>query len=277
MRLPDWLKNRCAAGKRVHGIKRTLRGNRLHTVCEEARCPNLGECFERGTATFLILGNVCTRRCTFCAINGGSPTPVDPDEPRRVALQAKEMKLTHVVITSVTRDDLTDSGASQFVQTIEQLNAILPSATVEVLIPDFGGSFDALKAVCDAHPDVLNHNVETVERLTPIVRDKATYGRSLELLTKARDLLADGSIKSGLMVGLGETPDEVQQTLRDLYQAGVDTVTIGQYLRPSRRAQRVAAYIRPEMFDQWKAWGERIGFRRIVAGPLVRSSYRAGC
>lgn len=274
-RLPEWLRGRCDARQEVHGIKRSLRAVGLHTVCEEARCPNIGECFQRKTATYLIMGDICTRRCGFCAVVSGKPEPLDSDEPRRVADHARSLDLRHVVITSVTRDDLTDGGAKHFVETICAVRAAIPKARVEVLTPDFEGNPASIELVCDACPDVFNHNIETVERLTPTVRNAARYRRSLDALRCARNRLVGGSIKSGFMLGLGERMDEVREALEDLKGVGCDFVTIGQYLPPSRNAFPVIDYIEPSVFEDLKMEAEEMGFKRVFAGPLVRSSYMA--
>jgi lipoic acid synthetase len=250
-----------------------LRGHGLHTVCEDARCPNKGECFERGTATFLILGDVCTRDCRFCAVAGGRPGPLDPAEPEEVAAAAAALGLRHVVVTSVTRDDLPDGGAGHFAATIRALRRRLPEgATVEVLVPDFLGSHDALDAVLAERPDVFNHNVETVPRLYPRVRPQADYGRSLDVLGYAARV--GGVVKSGAMVGLGESGEEVRQVMKDLQAVGVRMLTLGQYLRPSPRHLPVVEYVPPAVFAEYRAAGERAGLV-VEAAPFVRSSYRA--
>lgn len=274
-RLPLWLRKRYANSATIHGIKRDLRRLGLGTVCEEAHCPNLGECFGQGTATIMIMGKVCTRRCGFCAVKGGRPLPLDPGEPVRVAKQIAHMGLAHAVITSVARDDLPDGGAAHFSKTIEEIRRLCPNTTVEVLTPDFEGREKDIRTVCNAGPDVFNHNIETVERLAPLVRSKAGYRRSLAVLSGARRCLDRGSIKSGLMVGLGETMAEVEQALSDLKSAGCDMATIGQYLRPSKGAIPVAEYIEPEMFRKYEETGMGLGFRSLLAGPFVRSSYLA--
>lgn len=252
-----------------------LRGLRLRTVCESALCPNIGECFGRGTATFMILGDVCTRGCRFCAVRKGKPAPPDPKEPERVAEAARRLGLKHVVITSVTRDDLPDGGASHFVATIEAVRRRLPDATVEVLIPDFGGSLAALEQVIAAEPEVINHNLETVPRLYPLVRPGADYRRSLGILAWVKRRAPHIVTKSGLMLGLGEYPGEVEEVFVDLRRVGCDMVTLGQYLRPTERQLPVAEFVPPERFEAYKRRGERMGFRAVVSGPLVRSSYRA--
>lgn len=271
-RLPPWLKKRAFLSD-VHGMKARLRARLLHTVCEEARCPNMGECFSRGTATFMIMGDACTRECGFCSVGSGAPRPIDPDEPKRVALQIKDLNLNHAVITSVTRDDLPDGGAGQFAEVIFEVRAACPETTIEVLTPDFEGR--DIEKVCLARPDVFNHNIETVERLTPIVRNKASFKRSLAVLQSARGYLPDGLIKSGLMVGLGETREEVLEALGRLKDAGCDIVTIGQYLRPSKKCLPVKEYLEPQVFLEYGELGFNLGFRNVFSGPFVRSSYMA--
>jgi lipoic acid synthetase len=260
-------------------LKRHLRGRRLHTVCESARCPNIHECFHRGTATFMILGNLCTRGCGFCAVPKSRPgaraLPPDAGEPSSVARMAAAMRLNYVVITSVNRDDLPDGGSSHFAETIIQVRRALPRARIEVLTPDFCGCLEDVRRVLDASPDVFNHNMETVERLYRRVRPQAVYGRSLEVLAEAKRHRPDILTKSGLMVGLGETPAEVKHLLADLRAASVDVVTIGQYLQPTRRNLKVSEYVPPEQFDAYRAAGLRLGFRAVFSGPLVRSSYMA--
>jgi lipoic acid synthetase len=276
--LPEWLRKPETHYEQLHAVKRGLRQLRLHTVCEAARCPNLHECFGRGTAAFLILGRACTRRCGYCAVPHGAPAaPLapDPSEPASVARMAAALRLRHVVITSVTRDDLADGGASHFALAIQAVRRELPEARIEVLTPDFGGSEEALARVAEARPDVFNHNVETVPRLYPRVRPQAGYGRSLEVLRRARRLAPGLLTKSGLMVGLGEEPAEVESVLRDLREAGVDLVTIGQYLPPSRRNLPVACYVPPERFEAWRRYALSLGFLGAWSAPLVRSSYMA--
>jgi lipoic acid synthetase len=309
-RKPDWLKVRAPQPRAFRATSRLLDGLALHTVCDEARCPNKGECFSAGTATFLILGDACTRDCGFCAVGDGAtgaaapagrPPPVDDDEPRRVAAAARRLGLSHVVVTSVTRDDLPDGGAGQFAATIGALRAGSPPVTVEVLVPDFNGSEAALGTVLAAGPDVLNHNLETVPRLYASVRSKAAYERSLELLQRAavwaravaaapprthdnagsaaatpsHAIPARPLVKTGLMVGLGETDDEVDAVLGDCVAAGVDLVTIGQYLQPATDCLPVARYVTPARFAAWEQTGAAMGLR-LRAAPFVRSSYRAG-
>jgi lipoic acid synthetase len=248
----------------------------LHTVCQSAECPNLGECFGRGSAAFMILGDVCTRDCSFCAVAHGRPHPVDPAEPRRVAAAAAMLELDHVVITSVTRDDLPEGGAQHFAATIRAVRELLPKAGVEVLVPDFGGSPKALELVMAALPDVLNHNVETVPRLYRRVRPQADYVRSLRLLAQAGRTAPSGMLKSGFMLGLGEHEDEVLALLRDLHEAGVEALTIGQYLQPTTRHLVVDRYVEPEEFSRYASAARELGFARVLSGPLVRSSYHAG-
>lgn len=275
-RLPSWLKRKINPSRLASAVKRSLRRDKLNTVCEEARCPNQAECFDRKTATYLIMGPNCTRSCGFCDVDNGEATPLDPDEPKRVAHNAKSLGLKHIVVTSVTRDDLPDGGAKHFAATISEIRKKCPDVTVEVLIPDFGGSREALKTVCEAKPDVLNHNIETVRRLTEAVRNKARYKTSLDVLSTARELMPDGRVKSGLMLGLGESMDEVHRAMRDLRAAGVDTLTIGQYMQPSRAAIPPQEFIHPDHFEYLAREGEEMGFDKVFAGPLVRSSYRAG-
>ncbi len=274
--LPRWLIPNAPKRPALERLGRQLNGMGLHTVCQSARCPNLGECFGRGTATFMILGDSCTRSCRFCAVQHGIPLAPDLDEPRRVAEAAAMLKLSHVVVTSVTRDDLADGGAGQFAITIRAIRELLPSARVEVLVPDFQGDPMALRVVTDAAPDVLNHNVETIPRLYSEVRPQADYNRSLELLRRAGDLQRGMLTKSGLMVGLGEGEDEVVEVLHDLREASVSAVTIGQYLRPTADHLPVAEYVSPDRFEAYADAARAMGFRFVMSGPLVRSSYHAG-
>ncbi len=275
---PDWLKIRPPAGHNYIQIKETLRKHRLHTVCEEAHCPNVHECWGGGTATLMLMGDVCTRGCRFCAVASGHPNGyLDPLEPWKVAQVLSEWDLDYVVLTSVARDDLPDGGAEHFARTIRAIKEKTPQMLVEVLIPDFRGDIEALKKVVDAQPDVIDHNIETVERLTPKVRDRrATYCQSLTVLENVKKLDPTRYTKSSIMVGLGETEEEILQTMRDLRTISVDILTIGQYLRPSQRHLEVVEYVRPERFAYWKEVGEAMGFRYVASGPLVRSSYRAG-
>lgn len=274
-RPPDWIREKRIRLSDLHALKTLMRAHSLATVCEEARCPNRGECFARGTATFLLLGDVCTRACGFCDIATGRPRPVDPLEPFRVARAAREMKLSYVVLTSVDRDDLPDGGASHFARTIQALRSLDPAPGVEVLTPDFQGRFASLDVVVGAQPDVFNHNVETVPRLYARVRRGANLDRSLGLLAAAKILEPGLTTKSGFMLGLGEREEEVLGLLERLAQARVDIVTIGQYLRPSRENLPVERYVPPEVFEWFREAGEALGFRHVFAGPFVRSSYRA--
>lgn len=274
-RLPPWVKVRFPAGERYGQIKGLLRNHELHTVCEEARCPNIGECFNSGTATFMILGDVCTRGCGFCAVTSGRPQGLDLLEPYRLARTVDMLALDYVVITSVTRDDLPDGGAGIFAGCIRAIRARCPDCRVEVLIPDFLGDREALATVVRAKPFVLNHNVETVPGLYPRVRPKARYERSLALLAAVKETNGGMLTKSGIMLGLGETRDEVRGVLADLRAAGCDIVTIGQYLRPSARHVPVQRFVPPEEFAEIAEEGRRLGFGHVESGPLVRSSYHA--
>ena len=272
---PNWLKIKLPAGKNFNEIKDILQEERLHTVCEEAICPNICECFEQRTATFLILGETCTRQCGFCAVKKGTPFLLDWDEPRRIAEAVKKMKLKYIVITSVTRDDLTDGGASVYAQTIKCIRELINDCEVEVLIPDFGGSSEALEIVIDAKPDVLNHNIETIPRLYSEVRPFADYDRSLKLLKNAREKNTFLTTKSGLIVGLGEEWDEIIDVMQNIRDAGCDILTLGQYLIPKRNSLPIQRYYTPEEFKMLRIEGEKIGFRHVESGPLVRSSYHA--
>ena len=272
---PHWLKRRIPAGSAHERVRHLIDRGKLHTVCQEARCPNIWECFSSQTATFLILGATCTRNCRFCAISGGAPEPIDPEEPNKVADAAKQMNLEYAVITSVTRDDLPDGGAGQFAGTIAAVRRRIPGIMVEVLIPDFQGDPDALEKVISAAPDVLNHNLETVPRLYATVRPQAVYERSVLLLANAKKRRPEIQTKSGLMLGLGETSTEVRQTLSDLLQAGCRLLTLGQYLQPTRAHLPVARYIPPAEVDRWKETALEMGFDQVASGPFVRSSYHA--
>ncbi len=274
-RLPSWLKVRAPGSDGYLRVKGLLRRATLHTVCEEAACPNIGECFQGGTATFLILGNVCTRACRFCAIRSGRPQPVDPEEALHVADTVALLGLRHAVITSVTRDDLPDGGATVFAEAIRQVRRLSPSTAVEVLIPDLRGDWRALAVITGAGPDILNHNVETVRRLYRRVRPQAIYKRSLALLRTAKEQRPDMLTKSGLMLGLGEEPSEMRQVFLDLRAAGCDILTLGQYLRPSARHLPVARFYPPDEFERFGKEARALGFRHVESGPLVRSSYRA--
>jgi lipoic acid synthetase len=274
--LPDWLKKRVPSPETVALVEEKMRGSKLHTVCESARCPNIGECWSKQTATFMILGDICTRNCGFCAIKVGRPLEVDGDEPRRVAEAAKTMGLKHVVVTSVARDELPDEGAGHFANTIRALREAIPGVIVEVLTPDFKGKRWCIRLVVQAHPDIYNHNIETVERLSPVVRPQAKYERTLDLLRAVKNMDPTIHTKSGIMLGLGETHEEVLQTLCDLREAGVSAVTIGQYLRPTTdRHLPVQEYIHPDRFAEYERIGERMGFLFVASGPFVRSSYNA--
>jgi lipoyl synthase len=277
--LPEWLRDGRTHFPSVQALKKDLRRLNLHTVCESARCPNIHECFHRGAATFMILGNLCTRGCGFCSVPKGSPEKreftLDPDEPANVARMAAQMRLRYVVITSVNRDDLPDGGSRHFAETVREVRRALPHSRIEVLTPDFCGDMDAIARVLDAGPDVFNHNMETVPRLYRRVRPQANYRQSLAVLAFAKSYLPEALTKSGLMAGLGEKQPEVEQLLRDLRGAGVDVATIGQYLQPTRRNLRVAEYVTPAQFDAYAAYGMSIGFRHVFSGPLVRSSYMA--
>jgi lipoic acid synthetase len=275
-RKPPWLKVRFPGGENYLRLKSLMRTERLHTVCEEARCPNIGECWEAGTATFMILGDTCTRACGFCAIKTGRPEAA-PDrlEPMRVANAVREMGIAHAVITSVNRDDQPDGGAEIFAQTIRWVRRLSPGTSIEVLIPDFMGNWSALETVVAARPEILNHNTETVPRLYRRVRPKARYERSLELLRRAKELDPGAVTKTGLMVGLGETRDELLSVLSDLIANGVEVLTIGQYLRPSAKHLPLVRYYEPPEFDELRAEAQALGFKHVEAGPLVRSSYHA--
>ncbi|MGO9318211.1 MAG: lipoyl synthase [Terracidiphilus sp.] len=272
---PAWLKARAPVGENYHSLKQLARSLQLHTVCESAHCPNIGECWQHKTATFMMLGNLCTRRCGFCAVPKGRPAPIDFDEPRRVAEAVAALGLLHAVVTSVNRDDDLLGGARAFALVIAEIRRQAPAARVEVLIPDFQGNPDAIRTVVDARPDVLNHNIESVPRLYRAVRSGARYERSLELLRYSKSLRPEGLTKSGVMVGLGEETSELLQVFRDLARAGCDILTIGQYLRPSRDHLPMARLYTPREFAELKSEALRMGFRHVESGPLVRSSYHA--
>lgn len=270
---PPWLKIRLDHNENYRAIKQLMTKNDLNTVCEEAQCPNIGECWNRGTATFMILGDVCTRSCGFCAVKTGRPPMLDEEEPKRVVDAAMKMDLSHVVVTSVNRDEREDGGAPVFADTIRRLHESMPDCTVEVLIPDFKGNWDALQTVIDAQPDILNHNLETVERIYRKVRPQAKYARSLELLYRAKE--KGMRTKSGIMVGIGEETREVVRLMQDLLKVNVDIMTIGQYLQPDKSHLPVDRYVHPDEFDYYEEIGLRMGFQVVESGPLVRSSYHA--
>lgn len=272
---PRWLRAPAPVGENYRELKDIVREQRLHTVCESAACPNIGECWNRRTATFMILGNVCTRRCGFCAVQKGSPMAVDYDEPRRVAEACAALGLRYAVVTSVNRDDRKDGGAELFAQTIRAIRERIPGCKVEVLVPDFQGSHAAMEIVMEAAPDVLNHNTETVPRLYRQVRLGARYERSLDMLAYAKKLRPNVPTKSGLMLGLGETPEEVRSVMRDLHSHSVNILTLGQYLRPSAKHLPILRYVPTEEFHDFKRLGYEYGFSHVEAGPLVRSSYHA--
>lgn len=274
-RKPEWLKVKLQTNDNFHELKKMMRSKTLHTVCEEARCPNIFECWANRTATFMILGDICTRACRFCAVKTGLPTELDLQEPERVAEAVSQMGVKHAVVTSVARDDLSDGGASIFAETIRAIRKRNPLTSVEVLIPDFLGNWDALKVVMDAKPDILNHNIETVRRLSDRVRSKAKYPRSLELLQRAKNMQPHIPTKSSIMVGVGETFDEVLEAMQDLREHDVDIVTIGQYLQPTKKHLKIVRYCTPEEFAAWKEKGLAMGFSHVESGPLVRSSYHA--
>ncbi|MFM8293191.1 MAG: lipoyl synthase [Microcystaceae cyanobacterium] len=273
---PEWLRVKAPQWQRVGQVKDILRDLTLNTVCEEASCPNIGECFQAGTATFLMMGPACTRACPYCDIDfEKKPQSLDPTEPLRLAEAVKRMKLSHVVITAVNRDDLADGGASQFVRCIEEIRAVSPQTTIEVLIPDLCGNWDALATIIAAQPEVLNHNTETVPRLYRRVRPQGDYRRSLTLLQKTRELSPRIYSKSGIMVGLGETDEEVRRVMKDLRAVNCDILTIGQYLQPTPKHLKVEAFVTPEQFSAWEHWGTELGFLQVVSSPLTRSSYHA--
>ena len=274
-RKPAWLKVPAPGGPNYSALKHLMRDLKLHTVCEEAHCPNIGECWEHRAATFMILGDVCTRNCAYCAVAHGTPAALDRDEPARLATAVERMGLRHVVITSVDRDDLPNGGAEMFAAAIVEIRARTPGTSVEVLIPDFKGSERALEIVVDAKPDILNHNLETVERLYRLARPGGRYPRALELLRRAKALDSSLLTKSGLICGLGEEWDELLVAMRDLRTQGVDILTVGQYLRPSSQHLPIARYYRPDEFAELRRLGIAMGYRHVEAGPLVRSSYHA--
>lgn len=274
-RKPDWLKIKLTTGDNFKELKNMMRGKTLHTVCEEAKCPNIHECWANRTATFMILGDICTRACRFCAVKTGLPTELDLQEPERVAEAAEQMGLKHAVVTSVARDDLADGGASIFAATIKAIRTRMPMCSVEVLIPDFMGNEESLRTVLAAKPDILNHNIETVERLSDKVRAKAKYGRSMELLQRSKRIAPKIPTKSSIMLGVGEEWDEILQAMDDLRAVDCDIMTIGQYLQPSMNHLPVTKYYTPDQFAELKAEGMKRGFSHVESGPLVRSSYHA--
>ncbi|HLZ23826.1 MAG TPA: lipoyl synthase [Ktedonobacterales bacterium] len=275
IRRPDWLRVRVPTGENYEEIKQLMRGKVLHTVCEEARCPNIAECWAHRTATFMILGSVCTRSCGFCAVATGRPMALDWEEPRRVAEAVTQMGLRHVVVTSVNRDELRDGGATIFAATIRWIRRLNPDTAVEVLTPDFKGARDALKILMDARPSIYSHNVETVPRLYKRVRPQAIYERSLDVLQWAREMYPEIPTKTGFMLGLGEEREEVLTLMRDIRARGVDILTIGQYLQPTAQHLPIERYVTPEEFREYKVAGKEMGFRHVESGPLVRSSYHA--
>ncbi len=274
-RKPAWLKAKAPGSPGFLELKRLVGELELNTVCESAMCPNIGECWDRGTATLMILGDICTRRCGFCAIATGKPEGLDLDEPKRVGKAIRRLGLRHAVVTSVNRDELEDGGAFIFAETIRQVREFSPETSIEVLVPDFQGDWDALKVVMDAGPDILNHNLETIPRLYRLMRPQAVYERSLELLRRAKQFGGGTPTKSGIMIGAGEAWDEVVQTMADISETACDILTIGQYLQPSPAHVPVLRYYPPEAFDRLKALGQEMGFRHVESGPLVRSSYHA--
>ncbi|EKQ70759.1 lipoate synthase [Leptolyngbyaceae cyanobacterium JSC-12] len=273
---PEWLRVKAPQWERVGRVKDVLRDLGLNTVCEEASCPNIGECFSNGTATFLIMGPACTRACPYCDIDfEKKPKPLDPSEPERLAEAVRRMRLNHVVVTSVNRDDLPDGGATQFDRCIQAIRQASPHTTIEVLIPDLCGNWDALDIIVNANPEVLNHNTETVPRLYRRVRPQGDYARSLELLRRVHEMAPHIYTKSGIMVGLGETDEEVRQVMQELRTVHCDILTIGQYLQPTQKHLGVQDFVTPEQFDLWQAFGESLGFLQVVSSPLTRSSYHA--
>jgi lipoyl synthase len=274
-RHPDWIKVKAPGNANYLRLKKLMREKNLHTVCEEARCPNIGECWGNKTATFLILGDTCTRGCRFCAIDKGKPLALDPEEPRNVGLAVKDLDLQHIVVTSVNRDDLSDGGANHFAKTVFWIKNLNPGIRVELLIPDFEGNLDALKTVISSGIEILNHNIETVPRLYGKVRPGHTYQCSVNILKTAKDMQPGVLTKTGMMLGVGETKEEVMATLHDLKANNVDIVTLGQYLQPAPKLLKVERYLHPEEFKELKIEADKLGFRHVESGPLVRSSYHA--
>lgn len=274
-RIPNWIRLKWKVDSDFAKVQNLVGGLGLHTVCQSAKCPNIHECWGAGTATIMLLGNLCTRHCRFCSVPHGRPLAVDRDEPRRVATAAQGMKLNHIVLTSVNRDDLADGGAGIFAETITLLREMNPGLKIEVLTPDFEGNESAMQTVFKAWPDVFSHNVETVSRLQAVIRPQASYGRSLSVLKAGAEWRPKMAIKSGIMLGMGETDEEVEQTMEDLYQAGCRILTLGQYLQPTRNNRPVERYVMPREFDAFAATAKKIGFAGVASGPMVRSSYKA--
>ena len=276
-RLPSWFRQELPDAEKIRSMKSLFRGARLHTVCESALCPNMGKCWAEGVATFMILGEVCTRACRFCAVKAGAPMAVDPEEPYHVAMAVKELNLRYVVITSVARDDLEDEGARQFVRTIQEIRQLNPQTKVEILIPDFSNKPASLRKVIEARPEVVSHNIETVRRLSPHVRPQADYERSLDVLRNFKKLDPSILTKSSFMAGLGETLEEIREVMKDLFSCGCDILTIGQYLAPTKlkRHVRVQRFVSPAEFAEYKRMGLALGFKHVMSGPLVRSSFLA--
>ena len=274
-RLPPWIKAKMPGGPKYMELKELMRKKNLHTVCEEAHCPNIGECWERGTATYMILGEICTRACRYCAVTTGKPNELDTFEPIRVAESVKSMKLSYCVITAVNRDDLSDGGAAIFADCIKRIRETSPHCKVEVLIPDLQGNWDALKLILDQKPDVLNHNIESTREIFPVVRAKGDYDLSLELLAKSKAIDPSIVTKSGIIVGMGENTKQLKSTMQDLREVDCDLLTIGQYLRPSQKHLKTVKYYKPDEFEDLKQVGLNLGFKHVASGPLVRSSYHA--
>ena len=274
-RHPDWLKVKIPGGKKYSELKKLLRESKLHTICEEAKCPNISECFCSGTAVFLILGDICTRDCKYCNVKSGNPLKLNPNEPKDVALSVKKLNLEYVVITSVTRDDLSDGGASGFCDTIKEIRKINPKCKIEVLIPDFKGKIASLKEIINCKPDVINHNIEVVKELFLDIRPQGDYKTSVKLLKSIKKYSKDIFSKSGFMIGLGENKDQIIQTMKDLKKADVDFLTIGQYLQPSKKHVEIKKYYTPLEFEEFKKIAYDLGFSHVESGPLVRSSYHA--
>ncbi|MQG52913.1 MAG: lipoyl synthase [SAR202 cluster bacterium] len=274
-RLPPWIKAKMPGGPKYMELKELMRKKNLHTVCEEAHCPNIGECWERGTATFMILGEICTRACRYCAVTTGKPNELDTFEPIRVAESVKSMNLSYCVITAVNRDDLSDGGAAIFADCIKRIRETSPHCKVEVLIPDLQGNWDALKLILDQKPDVLNHNIESTREIFPLVRAKGDYDLSLELLAKSKAIDPSIVTKSGIIVGMGENTKQLKSTMQDLREVDCDLLTIGQYLRPSQKHLKTVKYYKPDEFEALKQVGLNLGFKHVASGPLVRSSYHA--